>query len=153
MKLRVKGATAVAGLMVMAGAVHAAATASTRPVDALATIDAQGHVRQVVTRQRLTPRLTETLHQDLAGWVRGPARHDGRSSWSQMMFHLALETTPTTDGRVDARFRLLSMEPAAYDSHSIAARWQGHYRPLTVPRDPPPPPASYVAKAGGTELP
>ena len=153
MKLRGQLATAVAGLMVMAGTAHAAATAATRPVDALATVDAQGHVRQIVTRQRLTPGLAATLHQDLAGWIRGPAHHDGRSSWSQVMFHLALETTPATNGRVDARFRLLSAEPATYDGHSIVARWQAHYRPLTVPRDPPPPPASYVAKAGGTEMP
>lgn len=153
MKLPVKAAV---WMVVMAGTIgptHASTSPASMRVDALATVDAQGHVHQIVTRQRLTPQLGQALRQDLSGWVQGPVRRDGRNSWSQTMFHLVLETAPLAHGDVTAHFRLLSAEPAAYDDQSIASRWGNRHRPLSMPMDPPPPPAAYVAKAGGTTLP
>lgn len=152
MKLPVKGAAWAVAMIGATALVPAASAATTMRVDALATVDAQGHVHQIVTRQRLTPQLGKALREDLDGWVRGPAHRDGRSRWSQAVFHLALETTPLVNGRASAHFRLLSVEPASYDDRSIAARWGANHRPLAMPRAVAPPPASYVAKAGGTEL-
>lgn len=82
-----------------------------------------GDVAAVHPCERLSPQLTNLLRSTVESWVTGPAIVNGRRSYSQVLFHVALETEPMTQGQYSAKFAYLSAEPLTARNDALRARF------------------------------
>lgn len=91
----------------------------------VADILPNGHVAAVHPYERLSPGLNQLLRKTVASWVTGPAIMNGRRAYTQVLFHVALQTEPLAKGQYSAKFSYLAAEPYASSHPFIRSRFPG----------------------------
>lgn len=86
----------------------------------LVAVNTRGRVTEVLPSTALAPKFQRLLTENLAGWIKGPAKVKGRAVDSQFIVNVAMRTTKLTDGDYAVSFAYVSSLPSPYGG---AAHW------------------------------
>lgn len=77
----------------------------------LVRVNSSGKISKVSPATTLSPDLTRQMDNDLEKIVTEPSVENYGRSFGQFVVNLALDVTPRPDGRFDAKFRMVSVDP------------------------------------------
>lgn len=108
-----------------------------RVMPVLVQVNAQGKVTGISPSADLTPSLARLLRSNVQELISGPALVRGKPMPSQLVLNMALQATPTEQGKYSAQFTYVSSSPVPsgswywvhIDGHRLALAEQGGFRP------------------------